>query len=70
MPGFASTATDASGEALGLVPSLRPDIGTIDGIVLTSAWLRGDTIYTSDVADLRAIQSRVPAFAALTIRAA
>jgi predicted nucleic acid-binding protein len=56
-----------AGEALGQVRGLQPDKGTIDAIVLTSAWLRGDTIYTSDVSDLTAIRSSVAAFATVPI---
>jgi predicted nucleic acid-binding protein len=51
-----------AGEALGLVVGPRPDQGTIDGIVMTSAWLRGDVIYTTDVGDLTALRIQVPAF--------
>lgn len=52
-----------AGEAIGQTRSLAPDKGTIDAIVITSAWLRGDTIYTSDVDDLVAICSRVEGLA-------
>ena len=56
-----------AGEALGLVVGSRPDQGTIDGIVMTSAWLRGDVIYTTDVGDLGALRAKIPAFAAIRI---
>lgn len=48
-----------AGVALGLVPGA----GTIDAIVMASASLRGDTIYTSDVDDLATLQVSVPHFA-------
>jgi predicted nucleic acid-binding protein len=61
---------ELAGEALGSVVGSRPDKGTIDGIVVTSAWLRGDTIYTSDVPDLEAIRSSVRAFENVAIKRA
>ncbi len=59
-----------AGEALGLVVGSRPDQGTIDGIVMTSAWLRGDVIYTTDVGDLGSLRAKIPAFAAVRIERA
>ena len=59
-----------AGDALGLVSRARPDVGTIDCIVMTSAWLRGDTVYTSDIDDLDAIRGSVPAFARVSIQRA
>jgi hypothetical protein len=58
---------ELAGEAIGQVRSLKPDKGTIDAIVITSAWLRGDTIYTSDVGDMIAICSSIAAFAHVPI---
>jgi predicted nucleic acid-binding protein len=58
---------ELAGEAIGQVGALQPDKGTIDSIVIMSAWLRGDTIYTSDVHDLTTICSSVAMFADVTI---
>jgi predicted nucleic acid-binding protein len=52
-----------AGIAVGLVPGA----GTIDAIVMASAALRGDTVYTSDVGDLARLRDRVPEFAAVQI---
>jgi hypothetical protein len=52
-----------AGVALGLVSGA----GTIDAIVMASAALRGDTVYTSDPGDLTALQAAVPQFAAVQI---
>jgi predicted nucleic acid-binding protein len=56
-----------AGEALGVIVGTRPDQGTIDGIVMTSAWLRGDVIYTTDVGDMGSLRAKVPAFAGVRI---
>jgi predicted nucleic acid-binding protein len=56
-----------AGEALGVVVGVKPDVGTIDGIIMTSAWLRGDMIYTTDVGDLESLRTAVPAFANVEI---
>jgi predicted nucleic acid-binding protein len=56
-----------AGEFLGRVRGVKPDKGTIDAIVLTSAWLRGDVIYTSDVDDFRAIQASAMEFGKVVI---
>lgn len=56
-----------AGEALGVVVGTKPDQGTIDGIVMTSAWLRGDALYTTDVGDMGLLKARVPAFAGVRI---
>jgi predicted nucleic acid-binding protein len=53
----------AAGKALGLVS----DSTTIDALVLASAALRGDTIYTSDVSDLERLRAGVPGFAHVQI---
>ncbi|SRR6266542_2437135 len=58
---------ELAGEAIGQVHGIKPDKGTTDAIVVTSAWLRGDTIYTSDVRDLTAIRLSVTAFAHVPI---
>jgi predicted nucleic acid-binding protein len=52
-----------AGIAVGLVPGA----GTIDAIVMASASLRGDTVYTSDPDDLGRLRDRVPAFAGVQI---
>jgi predicted nucleic acid-binding protein len=59
---------EIAGEAIGQVRALPPNKGTIDAIVITSAWLRGDTIYSSDVRDLTTICSSVGAFAHVPIQ--
>jgi len=56
-----------AGEFLGRVRGVKPDKGMIDAIVLTSAWLRGDVIYTSDVDDFRAIQASAAEFGNVVI---
>jgi hypothetical protein len=56
-----------AGEFLGRVHGVKPDKGTIDAIVLTSAWLRGDVIYTSDVDDFRALQAGAMEFGKVVI---
>jgi len=52
-----------AGIAVGLVPGA----GTIDAIVMASASLRGDTVYTSDPDDLARLRDRVPEFAGVQI---
>jgi predicted nucleic acid-binding protein len=52
-----------AGIAVGLVPGA----GTIDAIVMASASLRGDTVYTSDLDDLAALRDGVPEFAGVQI---
>jgi predicted nucleic acid-binding protein len=56
----------AAGIALGLV--LRST--TIDALVMASAALRGDTVYTSDVGDLERLRAGVPGFARVQIASA
>ena len=58
---------EIAGEAVGRVAKHQPDAGTIDAVVVASAWLRGDVIYTSDVRDLAAIRASVPAFGSVQI---
>jgi hypothetical protein len=48
-------AAMTTGIALGLVPRST----TVDAIVLASAALRGDTVYTSDVGDLERLREGV-----------
>lgn len=55
-----------AGEALGLVPRATP----IDAIVMASASLRSDTVYTSDPDDLLALRDGVPELAAVQVLAA
>lgn len=52
-----------AGEALGLVPGAT----AIDAIVMASASLRSDSVYTSDAEDLLALRDGVPEFAAVQI---
>jgi hypothetical protein len=53
----------AAGIALGLVPRST----AIDALVMASAALRGDTVYTSDVGDLERLRAGVPGFARVQI---
>jgi hypothetical protein len=53
----------AAGVALGLVRGAT----TVDAIVMASAAARGDTVYTSDVADLEALRAGVPRFASVEL---
>jgi predicted nucleic acid-binding protein len=53
----------AAGVALGLVGKAT----TIDALVMASAALRGDTVYTSDVGDLERLRAGVPGFARVQI---
>lgn len=55
-----------AGEALGLVPGAT----AIDAIVMASASLRSDTVYTSDPRDLLALRDGVPEFAGVQVVAA
>lgn len=50
-----------------VVVGSKPDAGTIDGIVMTSAWLRGDLIYTAEVGDMESLRAQVQAFAGMRI---
>lgn len=52
-----------AGIAVGIVPGA----GTIDAIVMASASLRGDTVYTSDLDDLTRLRDRVLEFSAVQI---
>ncbi len=58
---------EKAGHVIGHVRGIRPDKGTIDAIVMTSAWLRGDTIFTSDMRDLNHIKQGFAPFARLQI---
>lgn len=55
-----------AGVALGLVPGAT----AIDAIVMASASLRSDTVYTSDVDDLRALRDGVVEFFGVQIERA
>jgi predicted nucleic acid-binding protein len=52
-----------AGAALGLTRGAS----AIDAIVMASAALRGDTVYTSDLGDLAALQKANPGFAGIQI---
>lgn len=52
---LAAHVAKLAGIAVGLVPGA----GTIDAIVMASAALRGDTVYTSDLEDLTALRDGV-----------
>jgi predicted nucleic acid-binding protein len=52
-----------AGIALGLVPKST----AIDALVMASAALRGDTVYTSDVGDLERLRAGVAGFARIQI---
>lgn len=58
---------EKAGHVIGRVPGIPPDKGTIDAIVMTSAWLRGDTIFTSDIPDLNRIEQGFAPFANVQI---
>jgi len=58
---------EKAGRVIGHVRGIPPDKGTIDAIVMTSAWLRGDTIFTSDIRDMNAIREGFAPFASLQI---
>jgi hypothetical protein len=58
---------ERAGRVIGHVHAIPPDKGTIDAIVMTSAWLRGDTIYTSDLSDLNRIKDGFAPFRSLQI---
>ena len=53
----------AAGIALGLVSNSS----TIDALVMASAALRGDTVYTSDARDMERLRAGVPGFARIQI---
>jgi predicted nucleic acid-binding protein len=53
----------AAGIALGLVSNST----AIDALVMASAALRGDTVYTSDVGDLERLRAGVPGFSRVQI---
>jgi predicted nucleic acid-binding protein len=56
-------AARLAGIAVGVVRGA----GAIDAIVMASASLRGDTVYTADLGDLAALQRGVPAFARVQV---
>lgn len=61
---------DYTARLAGVAMSLVRGAGTIDAIVMASASLRGDTVYTSDPNDLAALQVSVPQFANVRVVAA
>lgn len=54
--------TDYVARLAGIAVGLVRGAGTIDAIVMASASLRGDTVYSSDVGDLARLQASVPHF--------
>jgi predicted nucleic acid-binding protein len=58
---------EKAGRVIGQVRGIQPDKGTIDAVVMTSAWLRGDTIFTSDMPDLNRIKQGFAPFSNLQI---
>jgi hypothetical protein len=48
---------EVAGEALAAIPNAT----TVDAIVMASAALRGDVVYTSDRADFERLQAHFPA---------
>jgi hypothetical protein len=58
---------ERAGRVIGQVRGIQPDKGTIDAIVMTSAWLRGDTVFTSDMPDMNRIKQGFAPFANLQI---
>jgi predicted nucleic acid-binding protein len=58
---------ERAGAVIGRLRGIRPDKGTIDAIVMTSAWLRGDTLYTADVNDMATIKAAFEPFSNLQI---
>jgi predicted nucleic acid-binding protein len=58
---------EKAGRAIGAGRDLAPDTGTIDAIVIASAWLRGDTIVTADVGDMYRLRDAFPPFAGVQI---
>jgi predicted nucleic acid-binding protein len=61
---------ELAGRAIGHVRGIAPDKGTVDAVVMTSAWLRGDTIFTSDLPDLTRIKEGFAPFSGLQIEPA
>jgi hypothetical protein len=55
--------TDYLARLAGIAVGLVRGAGTIDAIVMASASLRGDVVYSSDPADLAKLQAKVPQFA-------
>jgi predicted nucleic acid-binding protein len=53
----------AAGEALGAVKSASP----VDAVVMASAALRGDVVYTSNVGDLERLRSHFPGVRVLAV---
>lgn len=51
----------------GISVGLVPGAGAIDAVVMASASLRGDIVYTSDLDDLIRLRDHVPEFAAVQV---
>jgi predicted nucleic acid-binding protein len=62
--------TDYVARLAGVAVGLVRGAGTIDAIVMASASLRGDTVYSSDGADLARLQAAVPHFSNVRLLAA
>ena len=58
-----TTLAQAAGEALASVASASP----VDAVVMASAALRGDVVYTSDVGDLERLRRHFPAVRVLAV---
>ena len=61
---------EKAGRVIGQVRGIAPDKGTIDAVVMTSAWLRGDAIFTSDLPDMNRIKQGFAPFSKLQIEQA
>lgn len=55
--------TDYVARLAGVAVGLVRGAGAVDAVVMASASLRGDTVYTSDPRDLARLQASVPQFA-------
>ena len=62
--------TDYIARLAGIAVGLVPGAGTIDAIVMASASLRGDIVYSSDPGDLANLQACVPYFSNVRVLAA
>lgn len=59
--------TDYIARLAGVAVGLVRGAGAIDAIVMASASLRGDTVYTSDPGDFTLLQASVPQFASVRV---
>ena len=62
--------TDYVARLVGVAVGLVRGAGTVDAVVMASASLRGDIVYTSDPDDLAMLQATVPQFANVRVLAA